>query len=58
MACCEKCWRDAYLRAYIIGFVCTQAECYRQLRADHHCTEEEQRGTKAIDEASGPGICC
>jgi len=49
---CEKCWSDAFLRAYLSGFVMTQADAYRQLleeRIDNPCTPEEQRG-EAITE--------
>jgi len=44
---CEKCWSDAFLRAYLSGFVMMQAEAYGQLleeRRDNPCTPEEQRG--------------
>ena len=43
---CEKCWGDAWLRAYTsIGK--TQSECYRELlreRKNTPCTPQEQAG--------------
>jgi hypothetical protein len=55
---CEKCWGDAFLRSMMSNR--PQADCYEELlreRVDKPCTKEEQDG-KAIDEASGPGVCC
>jgi hypothetical protein len=47
MACCEKCWGDAYLR-YRMDPSKTQADHYRDLleeRKDRPCSEAEQKGT-------------
>ena len=48
MASCEKCWADAYTRAFGTGK--TQTEAYQELieeRKDDHCTPEEQAGYDA-----------
>jgi hypothetical protein len=45
VSACEKCWRDAYNRAYFLGQ--PQAEAYRELleeRMEHPCTPLEARG--------------
>ena len=42
---CNKCWRDAYTRAYLSGGGKSQVECYLELleeREDNPCTIEEQ----------------
>lgn len=45
MAACEKCWNDAYLRAYTKHI--SQAECYREIlkeRDDNPCSKKDQAG--------------
>ena len=45
MPMCEKCWGDAYLRAY--GSSKGQSECYQELlkeRKDNPCTPKQQAG--------------
>jgi hypothetical protein len=45
MSACEKCWSDAYLRAYGSGK--SQVECYNELleeRKDNPCSPQEQAG--------------
>lgn len=49
MSACEKCWGDAFTRAYGRGDT-DQATEYRRLldeRKDNPCTPEEQRGPVA-----------
>lgn len=46
MACCEKCWGDAYIRMRETGK--EQSVCYHELleeRKDNPCTLEQQAGT-------------
>lgn len=53
MSCCEKCWGDAYERAFLIGG--SQADHYRALleeRKDDPCTIEEQEGTNDLPMSS------
>lgn len=43
---CEKCWSDAFNRAYTTGK--SQSECYQDLlieRKDNPCSPKEQAGT-------------
>ena len=45
MACCEKCWGDAYYRYLTTGK--DQDVCYHELlleRADNPCTPRDQAG--------------
>ena len=47
MACCEKCWNDAFLRLMTYGGTDkTQADFYIELideRADNPCSPDEQK---------------
>ena len=47
MACCEKCWNDAFRRLMVYGGTDkTQADFYRELikeRADNPCSPDEQK---------------
>lgn len=45
MACCEKCWSDAYFMS--LATKKSQAECYTELlqkRKDNPCSPKEQAG--------------
>jgi len=47
MACCEKCWGEAFVLAYHSGK--SQVECYHELLKAHEemgiiCTPKEQAG--------------
>lgn len=45
MAACEKCWRDANLRALTLGgFVSDHYDDLLKERKDKPCSEAEQRG--------------
>jgi hypothetical protein len=50
MACCEKCWGDAYIRTLLNSEgLKTQADHYRDLleeRKDTPCSESEQHGQR------------
>ena len=51
MACCEKCWRDAFTRSCNDPFK-SQTEAYLELlkeREDNPCTIEEQEGKDEED---------
>jgi hypothetical protein len=51
MACCEKCWKDAYTRSRISGM--SQGDCYIELlkeRESNPCSPKNQAGDYWDDE--------